>query len=294
MNYRRNRAQQILFNMGNVVTIMFHTLIDIVKIILWPIRKLLKEDNYLSPKSLLNDIRAIKGTDELQTNRIARLEHEIHDPLGGILNIQEEHSRYIQKSSKNQISCLEDNVDMVLDRLRTAEAKNKALEDNYVGINKVNDLQIGNKKAIKALEAKVNNQSELIHAVSELIDDDTVYWKVDDDVINKIKALEDENNASRIDSIENTLNKNIKLDIETDKLRGEQHDILLKAMKALEAKVTKLQLDTSDLTFLPADDDMVVRKEEYDYHQESKYWDRRAKEAYEDHMSEPKRREGDK
>jgi hypothetical protein len=39
---------------------------------------------------------------------------------------------------------------------------------------------------------------------------------------------------------------------------------------------------------------MVVRKEEYDYHQESKYWDRRAKEAYEDHMSEPKRREGDK
>jgi tetrahydromethanopterin S-methyltransferase subunit B len=46
----------------------------------------------------------------------------------------------------------------------------------------------------------------------------------------------------------------------------------------------------SNLVFQLPDDDEIFEqtaKEEYDYHKESKYWDKRAKQAYEDHMSEP-------
>lgn len=136
---------------------------------------------YLTKDSLLKDVQS--------------LHHQINDPLGGIKNIQDEHSRYIQKSSKNKISCLEDNMDMVLDKL-------KAFEDRMSKYATIEDLK------------RLPNPS----------------FMSDDSMIAQFNISD------------------FKGDTEGDK----------------------------------------VREEEYDYHQEHKYWSKRAKEAYDDHMSEPK------
>ena len=74
-----------------------------------------------------------------------------------------------------------------------------------------------------------------------------------------IKALKDENNASRIDSIEDTLNKNLKLDIKVDELRGDQYDILIKAMKSLEDRMDKY-ITVEDLRRLPNPSFMLPSK----------------------------------
>ena len=168
-----------------------------------------KDESFLTLESLASDVKS--------------LHNQVNDPLGGILNIQDEHSRYIQKSSKNQISCLEDNMDMVLDKI-------KALEDRD-----------------KVLSTRINNQLELIN-----------------------------DNDERIENCFNGL--------ESSQLKY-LIDILAK-------KVRALQLGTSDLTFLPGDDDGDnIAREEYDFHQEAKHWAKLAKEANEDNLSEPKEME---
>jgi len=78
---------------------------------------------YLSIHSLKEDVQS--------------LHNQINDPLGGIKNIQDEHSRFIQKNAKNRLQCLEDNVDMLLKKyipkrysyIKAVENKVKALEE---------------------------------------------------------------------------------------------------------------------------------------------------------------------
>ena len=64
-------------------------------------------DNYLTVQSLSKDVQS--------------LHNQINDPLGGIQNIQDEHSRFIQKNAKNRLQCLEDNVDMLLKKTEDLE-----------------------------------------------------------------------------------------------------------------------------------------------------------------------------
>ena len=54
--------------------------------------------------------------------------------------------------------------------------------------------------------------------------------------------------------------------------------LLNKQVRTLKNKVVKLQFANSNLTILPVDDDgEEVVREEYDYHQEKDFWDRRVK-----------------
>ncbi len=249
---------------------------------------------YLTKDSLLKDVQS--------------LHHQINDPLGGIINIQKEHSKYIQKKSKNQIHCLEDNQDIILKKMQSMETD-------------INELKSGANILIKcveggqAIEKDIKTLHGTIETLEKKVNTINVYEIPNQDISNeqlsnKIKALEDENNASRIDSIEDTLNKNIKLEIETNELRGEQYDILLKAMKSLENKmeecitIKELREEYGNPNSVPQKkEDIIkfklsdfkgdtegdkVRQEEYDYHQEEKYWSERAKQAYDDYMSEPR------
>ncbi len=185
----------------------------------------------------------------------------------------------------------------------------------------INELKSGANILIKcveggqAIEKDIKTLHGTIETLEKKVNTINVYEIPNQDISNeqlsnKIKALEDENNASRIDSIEDTLNKNIKLEIETNELRGEQYDILLKAMKSLENKmeecitIKELREEYGNPNSVPQKkEDIIkfklsdfkgdtegdkVRQEEYDYHQEEKYWSERAKQAYDDYMSEPR------
>jgi len=174
-------------------------------------------------------------------SKYPRLDSNVYNELNKI-------NRHINPS-KNQIHCLEDNMDMVLNKI-------KALED-------------GANILIKCVEAGVKAEKD-------------------------IEALQ-KDNRTHMKCFNGMESSHLKYLIDTT-----------------AKKVAKLQLDASDLTFLPADDDFEVTakdndfevtandddcakvfREEYDYHKESEYWTKRGKEAYEDHISEPKRRHND-
>ena len=227
MIYKTSNIHNLITTIGKVLSLLLHTFVDVLKVFLWPIRQLLKDDRYLTSQSILNDMKDIKsrlgGLDnivEYNHKTVVELSDQINDPLGGIKNIQDEHSRFIQKNAKNRLQCLEDNINMVLNKL-------KALEDNSL------DITSG---YFRAFEKDVSAAS-----------------------LSNKKAIRD-----------------IKEDIVKLKLK---HNNV-----------------KSNLVFQLPDDDEIFEqtaKEEYDYHKESKYWDKRAEQAYEDHMSEPQRRHDD-
>jgi len=87
-------------------------------------------DKYLTVQSLSKDVQSLLN--------------QINDPLGGIKNIQDEHSRFIQKNAKNRLQCLEDNVDMLLNKLSIIDEEHfkqriTALEDKLFR-NKLNEF----------------------------------------------------------------------------------------------------------------------------------------------------------
>ena len=169
---------------------------------------------YLTKDSLLKDVQS--------------LHHQINDPLGGIINIQKEHSKYIQKKSKNQFHCLEDNQDIILKKMQSME-------------NDIKELKSGANILIKCVEGGRDLEKD-------------------------IKALED-----RMEEC-----------ITIKELReeyGNPNSVPQKKEDIIKFKLSDFKGDTEG---------DKVREEEYDYHQEHKYWSKRAKEAYDDHMSEPK------
>jgi hypothetical protein len=106
MNYKRSNIHNLIATIGKVLSLLLHTFVDVIKVFLWPIKQLLKDDRYLTNKSVLNDIKHIKSELSELTPNFIRLKEQINDPLGGIKNIQDEHSRYIMKSSKSKSDVL--------------------------------------------------------------------------------------------------------------------------------------------------------------------------------------------
>ena len=84
-------------------------------------------------------------------NKLNKINKQINDPLGGIKNIQDEHSRYIHKLSKNKISCLEDNMNMAIVKIKTLEDK-KASNEYINSYLDVGGRLLNTEKGIKALE----------------------------------------------------------------------------------------------------------------------------------------------
>ena len=141
---------------------------------------------------VLKNIKTIKDTvDRKDDNNI---QEYVTDKL-------ELYDRVLQKGLTKRFKALyEKNVyTNHTKRFKALEAKIKALEDNYLGINKVNDLQLSNKKAIKALE---------------------------------------KDNRTHMKCFNGMESSHLKYLIDTT-----------------AKKVAKLQLDASDLTFLPVDEE---------------------------------------
>jgi len=197
-------------------------------------------------------------------------------------------------------------------KFKTLEKRVNVLDTYEMPYQDIGNEQLSDR--IKALEDKFKNEIEPIDKIHKEICSEIKWSKKD------IKALEDASNKE-IQAIKETMMINIgELHLKTDEIKALEDKVTTNKdeifheyginsrlislentsvthrskLKALDKKVTKLQLDTSDLTFLPADDDCdKVFREEYDYHQEAKYWDKKSKEAYEDHMCEPQRRHDD-
>jgi len=129
--------------------------------------------------------------------------------------------------------------------------------DNRLKINSINryidnkaESVLHDEDSLKALQDRVKQLSDRINNQLELINDNDddinnkikTHWHEIRDIKNRLRTEERQNNSTnRIDSIEDCLNKNIKIDTKADDLRRDQHEILLKAMKALETKVKALE-----------------------------------------------------
>ena len=266
MSYKSRNIDRLSKSIAIALTITVCGFLDIIKVILWPFKRFIS----IFRRGNFNEVKFGRDSNEMYlsleslSKDIKSLHHQINDPIGGIKNIQDEHSKFIQKSGKNRLQCLEDNIDEVYVRLNRI----KVLEDNQdIVLKKMQSMETD----VKELKSGANILITCVETIEQHEKDIKALKKT-------VKLNDRQRTINTLSTVGGLLNNAIKKN--TDKI------------KVLDDKVSKLQLDASDLTFLPADDDMIVRKEEYDYHQESKYWDKQVKEAYEDHMEDRRGKSG--
>ena len=247
MFYKSRKLNIIRRRLMTIINIIICSVFDLIKLIFWPItapikglrramflagsrkrkRRAMKKYNahkrwnlYNSPnlnnsgRRKENSTTSYLSLDSLKED-VKSLHNQINNPLSGIKNIQDEHSRFIQKNAKNRLQCLEDNMDTVLDKI-------KALEDNIVQL-KLKHIGITD---VKALEERVNKLNQ-----------------------NRINAW--------------TINND--------------------QIQELTKRVSIVMQQKSNLQFFLPDEQSEAEED----------WDKRAREAYEDHMSEPQRRHDD-